>query len=76
MLRVRNYPGYLAHAAEHNFYREKVASLQARLGRRDIALRTANFLSEWWRFHILTSDQEYARHFRRRSADALSAGRP
>jgi hemerythrin-like metal-binding protein len=64
LLRVRRYPSYVEHKAEHDAYREKVASLEARPNRRDIGIRIANFLTEWWRFHILTSDQQYARFFR------------
>jgi hemerythrin-like metal-binding protein len=66
LLRMRGYPGYAEHKKEHDAYREKVASLQARADRRDFAVRLANFLTEWWRFHILTSDQQYARFFRSR----------
>jgi hemerythrin len=66
LLRMRGYPGYAEHKKEHDAYREKIASLQARADRRDFAVRLANFLAEWWRFHILTSDQQYARFFRSR----------
>jgi hemerythrin len=68
LLRVRGYPEYAGHKAEHDAYRQKVATLQSQLIRRDVAIRIANFLSEWWRYHILTSDQQYARFFRRVAA--------
>jgi hemerythrin-like metal-binding protein len=68
VLRVRRYPGYAEHKAEHQAYIEKVASLRVRSDRRDIGVRISNFLMEWWRNHILTSDQRYARFFRRQSA--------
>jgi hemerythrin len=71
LLRVRGYPEYAEHKTEHDAYRQKVTTLQSQLIRRDIAIRIANFLSEWWRYHILTSDQQYARFFRR-----LAATRP
>ena len=64
VLRVRGYPGYLDHKAEHDLYRQRVASLRVPAGRRDLTIRIANFLTEWWRSHILTSDQQYARYFR------------
>jgi hemerythrin-like metal-binding protein len=63
VLRVRGYPAYLDHKAEHDLYRQRVASLQVQAGRRDLAIKIANFLTEWWRSHILTSDQQYARYF-------------
>jgi hemerythrin len=66
VLRVRGYPGYAEHKAEHDVYRKKAAALQAHSGRRDLGIRIANFLNEWWRFHIVVSDQRYARFFRRR----------
>ncbi|HTX37590.1 MAG TPA: bacteriohemerythrin [Bryobacteraceae bacterium] len=64
LLRVRGYPEYAAHKAEHDAYRKKVASLQLDSARHDIGIRIANFLIHWWKFHILTADQEYARFFR------------
>ncbi|MBZ5726335.1 MAG: bacteriohemerythrin [Acidobacteriia bacterium] len=67
VLRVRSYPGYEEHKAEHEAYREKVTFLQANSHRRDLGIRMTNFLNQWWRHHILTSDQQYARFFRRQS---------
>jgi hemerythrin-like metal-binding protein len=64
VLRVRGYPDYLEHKAEHDAYRQKVAALKIRSARRDLGIRIANFLTEWWKSHILTSDQQYARYFR------------
>ena len=69
VLRVRGYPGYLDHKAEHDLYRQRVASLQVQTGRRDLAIRIANFLTEWWRSHILTSDQQYAHFFQSQPKD-------
>ncbi|MEO8369246.1 MAG: bacteriohemerythrin [Candidatus Solibacter sp.] len=63
ILRVRAYPGYATHKAEHDAYREKAAALQHYRDRRDVGIRVANFLTEWWRSHILVSDQQYARIF-------------
>jgi hemerythrin len=62
---VRQYPGYAEHKAEHDEYRVKVARLREQLARRDVGLRVSNFLTAWWRHHILTSDQDYARYFQR-----------
>jgi hemerythrin len=70
VLRIRGYPGYREHQAEHDAYRKKIASLQVHADRRDLDIRIANFLTEWWRFHILTSDQQYARFFRCRPANS------
>jgi len=67
VLRVRAYPGYAEHKAEHDAYRAKLAALLLQSGRSDLGTRIANFLSEWWRFHILVSDQRYARFFRRKA---------
>lgn len=72
VLRVRGYPGYAEHKAEHDVYRTKLASLQAHSDRRDIGIRVVNFLTEWWRFHILTSDQQYARFFRSQSTNGTA----
>jgi hemerythrin len=65
VLRVRGYPDYLEHKAEHDAYRRKIVALRAQPDRRDLGVRIANFLNEWWKSHILISDQEYARYFRR-----------
>jgi hemerythrin-like metal-binding protein len=67
MLRVRGYPGYAEHKSEHDAYRKKVASLRLQYDRRDLGIRIVNFLTGWWRYHILTSDQEYARFFQYRT---------
>jgi hemerythrin len=64
LLRVRGYPGYPGHKAEHDAYRKKVAALQTHADRRDLGIRITNFLTEWWKFHILITDQQYARFFR------------
>jgi hemerythrin len=64
ILRRRGYPGYQEHKAEHDAYRTKVVSLQLQYNRRDLGIRIANFLTEWWKCHILTSDQQYASFFR------------
>ena len=66
VLRVRGYPELEAHKAEHNVYRGKLAALQAMSDRRDFSIRLTNFLNEWWRYHILISDQQYARYFRKK----------
>jgi hemerythrin len=65
LLRVRGYPRLAEHKAEHDEYRVKVASLRGQIFRRDIGVRVTNFVDGWWRQHILTSDQDYARYFQR-----------
>ena len=65
VLRIRGYPGLEAHKAEHQVYRQKIEALKAMSDRRDFTVRLTNFLNEWWRYHILISDQEYGRHFRK-----------
>jgi hemerythrin len=65
LLKIRGYPAYAEHRAEHDDYRVKVARLRTQLSRRDIGFRVVNFLSGWWRYHILTSDREYAEFFQR-----------
>ena len=72
MLRIRGYPGYAEHKAEHDAYRKKVASLQLSYDRRDLGISIANFLTEWWRGHILGSDQQYARFFQCKQVDPLA----
>ena len=63
VLRIRRYPYYRQHKAEHDAYRDKLASLTSQLGRRDLDIRIANFLTEWWHSHILISDRDYAHFF-------------
>jgi hemerythrin-like metal-binding protein len=70
VLRVRGYPGYAEHKAEHDTYREKLASLELLADRPDFSVRLTNYVIEWWRFHVLTSDQQYARFFRGQSTTA------
>jgi hemerythrin len=65
VLRVRGYPGYADHKAEHDAFRLKVATLRTQSERRDFGVRIASFLNEWWRSHVLISDQQYARYFSR-----------
>jgi hemerythrin len=69
LLRIRGYPGYAEHKAEHDEYRKKLSSLQVYSDRRDLGVRIANFLAEWWKFHILNTDQRYARFFRCRGTN-------
>ena len=68
LLRVRGYPGYAEHKAEHDAYRQKVASFQLYSERRDLGILIANFLTDWWKSHILGSDRPYARFFQSMSA--------
>jgi hemerythrin-like metal-binding protein len=63
LLRVRGYPGYAEHKAEHDAYRQKIASFQLCRERRNLGIRIANFLTDWWKSHILGSDRQYARFF-------------
>ena len=70
VLRVKGYPGYAEHKAEHDTYRTKLASLQGLSERGDFGVRVTNFVSEWWRFHVMGSDQAYARYFRSQSTKA------
>ncbi len=67
VLRVKGYPGYAEHKAEHDAYRTRLASLQDYCERGDFGVRITNFVTEWWRFHALGTDQEYARFFRSQS---------
>ncbi len=71
VLRVRGYPGYAEHKAEHDAYRKRLVSLQIHAERKDLGIRISNFLTEWWRYHILTSDQDYGRFFRSQPARAM-----
>jgi hemerythrin len=72
-LRVRHYPDYAEHKAEHDIYRKKSAALQAQAGRRDFGIRLGNLVAEWWRFHVLVSDQRYARYFLSQSVEPVTA---
>ena len=67
VLRVRGYPRYLEHKAEHDSYRARLDALLVHSERADFLVRLTNFVSEWWRFHVLGTDQEYARYFRAQS---------
>jgi len=72
MLSVRGYPEYAQHKAEHDDYRGKAAALQARMHKRGFGKEITSFLVEWWRTHITTSDQQYARYFRSQSVDSAT----
>lgn len=72
ILSVRGYPEYARHQAEHDDYRRKAAALQARVHKRGFGKEVTNFLVEWWRTHIITSDQQYARYFRSQSVDPVA----
>ena len=64
ILSVRGYPDYARHKAEHDDYRKKAAALRTRAHKRDFGTEITKFLVEWWKTHILNSDQQYARFFR------------
>ena len=63
ILRVRGFPGYALHLAEHDEYRAKIAHLRETAVRTNRGIRIVNFLEGWWRNHILTSDRKYAEYF-------------
>src|SRR4051794_2436240 len=46
LLRIRRYPRYAEHKAEHDDYRANVAALRAQLGRRRARVRVSNFVNE------------------------------
>ena len=68
VLRVKGYPRYAEHKAEHDAYRAKIAALLEYSERGDFTVRLTNFVSDWWRFHVQGTDQEYARFFRAQAA--------
>ncbi|MGA2148008.1 MAG: hemerythrin family protein [Bryobacteraceae bacterium] len=67
VLRIRGYPRYAEHKAEHDDYRARLAYLLVYSERGDFLVRLSNFVTEWWRFHVQGTDQEYARYFRAQS---------
>jgi hemerythrin-like metal-binding protein len=71
VLRVRGYPGYAEHKAEHDAYRTKLASLQLRSERGDLGVRITNFVTEWWRFHVLASNTHASSEANRRKCKCL-----
>ena len=72
ILSVRGYPEYARHKSEHDAYRNKVAALQARAHRRSFGREITSFLVDWWKSHIVTSDQQYARFFRSQLVDPVT----
>lgn len=50
-----------SHRAEHDLFARKMLSIKNNLSEKKvgISLDILNFLKDWWRFHILSSDMKY-----------------
>jgi hemerythrin-like metal-binding protein len=61
-LRRYDFPDYPAHQHEHQQFIEKVQDYRRRFVEKKtrISLEIAEFLSDWWRNHILNSDKRGA----------------
>ena len=60
------YPFFQNHKTEHNIFSGKALELQERLekGGFILPLETLNFLRDWWKEHILSSDKKYSKYFK------------
>ena len=59
------YPFFPNHKAEHELFSKKALELQSRMENRGfiLPLETLNFLRDWWKEHILSSDKKYSKFF-------------
>jgi hemerythrin-like metal-binding protein len=65
VLRIRGYPEFREHQAEHDFYRATLGEMIPHGTDLTNIRRIGKFLSSWWREHIMVSDQRYAAYFRK-----------
>lgn len=68
LMLAHNYPGYLAHKAEHDALTKKVLELQAQYQADEIvlALPVMEFLKDWLTHHILNTDKKYGPYLNRK----------
>jgi hemerythrin len=59
------YPEYMKHKAEHEFFVKKVLEIDAkyRKGQLVLSFEITDFLKNWFKNHILVSDKNYTTFF-------------
>ncbi len=60
VMRLFDYPGLQAHAAEHRAFSSKLEALEKNELRQDIYAEASQFLREWLLNHIKVTDKRYA----------------
>lgn len=70
MMKAVGYPQYLEHKQEHDAFVERVFIFNAQLqsSKGELFKEVANFLAEWYDFHILTIDKRYGPYLRQKGA--------
>ncbi len=65
------YPLFLSHRKEHLAYIKKMGEMIDALERKDVLLpnQLLDFLSGWWKGHVVNSDMKYARYIKARKKD-------
>jgi len=64
--KLYNYPHKNEHIGTHNVYREKMRGLKDKYDQEknpEILFEIANFLNDWWIWHINHIDKEYTKYF-------------
>ena len=62
VMRLFDYPGLEAHAAEHRAFALKIESLEKNELRQDIYVEATQYLRAWLINHIKVTDKRYAEH--------------
>jgi hemerythrin-like metal-binding protein len=66
-MRAGKYPQIADHEGEHQRFRDELAAMDARrrVGKQPPSTEMMNFLCEWLRTHVTTSDKEMGRYLKR-----------
>jgi len=66
-MRASRYPGIEAHESEHQAFREQVKVMAARCceGKCPPTIEMMNFLRDWLRDHVTTTDKELGKYLKR-----------
>jgi hemerythrin-like metal-binding protein len=65
LMQQHNYPGYLAHKAEHDRLVKEAGALMEKhqSGAMSLSIETSTFLKKWLTNHILVVDKKYSSFF-------------
>ncbi len=60
-----NFPGYASHKIEHEKFVKKALEIKERLDKKGLVLsiEIMEFLKQWLKHHILSTDKKYSEHF-------------
>lgn len=62
LMQICNYPGFVAHRAEHRYVLKQFTALEHRVLRQEKHKKLLPLMSSWLFDHIIDSDQPFARH--------------